>query len=234
MSIEVKPKTSSTMSKTKETTKKAVATKGATAEAAAPAKKAAATPAKAATATAETPAKSNKKAAAPVQGKSGRPQGSVYKPKNEVVLEGLEMLQMTRNGYTMGETAEHFGVEYQVAAQRVALAQAPVAVHRAIDEGRIAPTTCLKFIRKSKTAAQIVEDMEAYLFDMEAGHEILGEDGVKLTIKRKLGSVQEQFSALLQSKEVKGARAKNVAALLELIINSPNPQAILQAARELA
>ena len=219
-------KNPSTMSKTKETTKKAAATKGATAEAAAT-KKAAATTKKAAAATAETPAAGQTKQA-------GRPQGSVYRPKNEVVREGLEMQTMRRNGYSVNEVAEHFEVQPQVVAQRLALAGAPVAVHRAIDEGRIAPTTCLKFIRKSKTSAQIVEEMEAYLAEVEAGQSILGEDDVKMTIKRKLANVQAEFAQLLESKEVKGTRAKNVATLIELMISSHNPQAILQAARELA
>ena len=220
------------MSKTKKTTKKAAAaTKAAPAEAAATVKVAAATTKKAAAATAEPKGKAPAK---PTQGKAGRPQGSVYHPKNEFLLEALEMLKMKRNGYSVAEVAEHFGVEYQVASQRIAIAQAPVAVHRAIDEGRIAPTTCLRFIRKSKTAAEIVQDMEAYLADLEAGRGILGEDDTKLTIKRKLQSVQGQFQALLESKEVKGARAKNVAALIDLMISSPNPEAILQAARQLA
>lgn len=173
------------------------------------------------------------KAEAPAKGQ-GRPQGSVYKPKHELLREGAEMLLMKRNGYTIQEVADHFEVEYQVANQRIALAEAPVAVHRAIDEGRIAPTTCLTFIRKSKKAAQIVEEMEAHIAEVEAGRSILGEDRSKLTIKSKLLNLRGEFEKVMKSKEVKGARANSVVALIDLLLESHNPEEIFTKARQLA
>lgn len=135
---------------------------------------------------------------------------------------------------TMGAIAEKFNMEASAVFQRISVARAPEAVRALILNGAVTPTSVIPALGKKKTDAQILREVKAMAKARREGKALLDEGQSKVTLKRRLESAREQIDALVASKELKGTRAKTIAAFMEALLSERSVTSIVESAKSLA
>jgi hypothetical protein len=186
-------------------------------------------------------ARAERKAAKEALPKRGPGRPRLHKRKNrmmgqtpdEFLAMGDKFIKLNAK-MTMGAIAEKFDMEVSAVFQRISVARAPEAVRAMILNGAVTPTSVIPALNKKKSDAQIVREVKAMAKIRREGKALLDEGQSKVTLKRRLESAREQIDALVASKELKGTRAKTIAAFMEALLSERSVTSIVESAKSLA